>query len=333
MKYAQIILWIAIFIILAILTTTFLKPNKDFKIPNTESQEQDTLTNTRKAQETEGTKHSIPPEEILSGGPGKDGIPSIDNPIFDTSETTDQTGETIGIGIEINGDARFYGYNILVWHEIVNDTIGGTPVAVTYCPLCGTGIAFDREVNGETYEFGVSGMLWQSNLLMYNRTVDEADESLWSQILGEAVVGPFTGTRLTQVAGDTTRLSDWLSKFPDSKILSTDTGERRDYSRDPYGSYYANEELIFPTNADDDRLHPKELIQGIEIDGEFKAYKDSDITETEIVDELNGQEIRITRNKAGQIDILANGERIEAIRSFWFSWIAVHPNSELFNNN
>jgi hypothetical protein len=323
MKYTRIVIWVFILVIFAMIATAIFQPKEEFKLPNDNHNE----TNMNDGE----IKHSIPLEEILSGGPGKDGIPSIDNPVFDTSETTDQSGDTIGIGIEINGDVRFYGYNILVWHEIANDTIGGTDAAVTYCPLCGTGIAFDRNVDGQTYEFGVSGQLWQSNLLMYNRTGNETTESLWSQILGEAVVGPFTGKKLTQLPGDTTRLSDWLTKFPDSKILSTDTGERRDYTRDPYGNYYTDESTIFPTaNSADDRLHPKGLVQGIEIDGQFKAYKDSDITSEVITDTFAGSEITLTRNTTGQIEITADGIRIEPIRSFWFSWAAVHTETKLF---
>jgi hypothetical protein len=324
MKYAQIIFWTGILILLAVLTTTIFKPHKEFEINMNDAHEEN-------GEDTEVSeiKHSIPFEEILSGGPGKDGIPSIDDPQFETSKTTDQAPDTVGIGIEIDGDARFYGYNILVWHEIVNDNVGGTLAAVTYCPLCGTGIAFNRDVGGEVYEFGVSGKLWQSNLLMYNRTGDDATESLWSQILGEGVVGPLTGSKLVQLPADTTRLSDWLEKYPDSKILSTDTGLNRNYGRDPYGDYYTDESIMFATKFSDDRLHPKELVQGIELDGQFKAYKDTDITKEIITDNFNGSEIKIVRNTAGQIEITADEIRIEPIRSFWFSWIAVHPETEL----
>ena len=128
-------------------------------------------THTREVFVTDGVKHSIPLHEILSGGPAKDGIPSIDNPKFiDVIEANSYVAnDSVGLGITINGESRFYPYNILVWHEIVNDTIAGEPVLVTYCPLCATGIVFERKVNGKVQEFGVSGRLWQSNLLMYNR--------------------------------------------------------------------------------------------------------------------------------------------------------------------
>jgi len=152
----------------------------------------ETKSNTREIFVTGGTKHSIPLDEILSGGPPKDGIPAINDPKFITTEEADKflDDSSVGLGLTLNGINRFYPYLVLVWHELANDNIGGQAVLVSYCPLCATGVVFDSKVGGEDQEFGVSGKLWQSNLLMYNRTGNEDTESLWSQVLGEAVVGP-----------------------------------------------------------------------------------------------------------------------------------------------
>ncbi len=278
-----------------------------------------------------GITHSIPLDEILEGGPGKDGIPSIDTP-----KSTSATGATYlndedpGIGLTVNGESRFYPYRILVWHEIVNDTVAGQPVLVTYCPLCATGIVFDRRVDGEVQEFGVSGRLWQSNLLMYNRAADDANESLWSQVLGEAVVGVHTGKKLSIVRSDVVRWGDWKKAHPDTKVLSRETGTSRDYGRDPYGDYYTSESVSFGAAFSDTRLHPKTLVHGIEIDGAYKAYADSALSGT-ITDTFAEKRIVVTKTVSGEITFTADGEPLSSIPGFWFSWFAVHPETELYH--
>lgn len=283
---------------------------------------------------TNGTKHSIPLEEILSGGPGKDGIPSIDAPAFwSKTEADDFLGsDDPGIGLTLAGESRFYPYRILVWHEIVNDTVGGKPVLVTYCPLCATGIVFERLVDGVPQEFGVSGRLWQSNLLMYNRAGTEKEESLWSQVLGEAVVGIHTGAKLTIVPSDITRWSDWKKAHPETTVLSTDTGASRNYGRDPYGDYYTSESVSFGATFRDTRLHPKALVHGIELKGKFKAYSDEALKAAggEIKDSFAGAAIRAIPTNGGGVRFEAEGKPLPSIPGFWFSWIAVHPETELY---
>jgi len=280
---------------------------------------------------TDGTKHSIPLNEILSGGPGKDGIPSIDNPKFlSASGAAFLESSDIGLGLTVEGESRFYPYRILVWHEIVNDTVGGEPVLVTYCPLCATGVVFDRRVGGEVQEFGVSGLLWQSNLLMYNRAGSEDKESLWSQVLGEAVLGVDTGEKLSIIRSDVVRWSDWRKGHPDTKVLSNDTGVSRDYGRDPYGNYYTSESVSFGASFSDTRLHPKELVHGVEIDGLFKAYHDPALKVGTTNDTFAGKTVSIKKTSSGEITFSANGQPLPSIPGFWFSWIAVHPETELF---
>jgi len=279
---------------------------------------------------TGGVKHSIPLGEILSGGPGKDGIPAIDNPKFiSAKEATFLDGSDPGLGLTVNGQSRFYPYRILVWHEIVNDTLAGKPVLVTYCPLCATGIVFDRKVDGVEQEFGVSGRLWQSNLLMYNRAGSEKDESLWSQVLGEAVVGPNTGEKLTIVRSDVVRWSDWKTAHPGTSVLSQDTGAVRNYGRDPYGDYYTSESVSFGATFTDTRLHPKALVHGIEINGQYKAYHDEAVSGT-VTDTFAEHDIVITKTDSGAIAFTADGEALPSIPGFWFSWLAVHPDTELY---
>ncbi|MEX2369148.1 MAG: DUF3179 domain-containing protein [Candidatus Paceibacterota bacterium] len=280
---------------------------------------------------TDGTRHSIPLDEILSGGPGKDGIPSIDDPKFISPDEADfLAADDVGLGLTIEGESRFYPYKILVWHEIVNDTVVGQPVLVTYCPLCATGIVFERQVDGEVEEFGVSGRLWQSNLLMYNRADREADESLWSQVLGEAVVGPNTGERLPVVRSDIVQFGDWKDRHPGTEVLSRDTGTSRNYGSDPYSGYYTSDAVSFGAEFSDDRLHPKDLVHGIEIDGHFKAYHDDALEAGTTTDEFAGTDITVVKSDISEVSFRADGEAISSIPGFWFSWVAVHPDTELY---
>ncbi len=280
---------------------------------------------------TSGVTHSIPLHEILSGGPGKDGIPSIDAPRFVAAKDANYLADTDpGVGVTIGDESRFYPYRILVWHEIVNDTIAGEPVLVTYCPLCATGIVFERRVGAKEQEFGVSGQLWQSNLLMYNRALREEDESLWSQVLGEAVVGPNTGEKLTILPSEITRFGDWKAAHPDTRVLSQNTGAVRSYGRDPYGDYYTSESVSFGASFNDTRLHPKALVHGIEIDGQYKAYDDGVITPDGIQDAFAGSAIGAERLSGGGVRFTKDGKVIPHVTGFWFSWLAVHPETELY---
>ena len=191
--------------------------------------------------------------QLLNGGPPKDGIPSIDEPQFDTAATTPFRGENIVIGLVIKGEAQAYPFNIMNWHEIVNDTVGGVNITVSYCPLCDTIVAFNRDDT----TFGVSGKLYQSCLVMYDR----ADDTLYAQPWAMGVVGPKVNQPLDQVPVVKTTLAEWLAQYPDSQILSTRTGYNRDYSGYPYGSYYTDEHILFPVRNQERReLHPKAIV-------------------------------------------------------------------------
>lgn len=289
-------------------------------------------TSEREVFVTDGVKHSISLGEILSGGPAKDGIPSIDDPQFLSVQDANEiyNDSEVGLGIEINGDARFYPYQVLVWHEIVNDTVGGEPTLVTYCPLCATGVVFDRRVDGEVQEFGVSGRLWQSNLLMYNRANKEDDESLWSQVLGEAVLGINTGEKLDIIRSSTVLYGDWKREHSDTKVLSRETGHIRAYGSDPYEGYYTNNTVSFGATFNDDRLHPKAYVLGIEINGRFKAYDIDALPVGESTDIFEGETITITKSSIDAVTMEIDGTDLPYIGGFWFSWLAVHPNTELF---
>ncbi|MBI2024869.1 MAG: DUF3179 domain-containing protein [Candidatus Harrisonbacteria bacterium] len=280
---------------------------------------------------TDGSKHSIPLEEILSGGPPKDGIPSIDKPKFvSVKEASDFLKEDrLGLAVNYKGINRFYPYQILVWHEIVNDIIAGDPILATYCPLCGTGIVFSREINGEAVEFGVSGLLHNNNLLMYDRKTD----SLWSQVLGEAVVGELTGRKLQIIPSANVLWSDWKKQNPGGEVLSRDTGFIRDYDYDPYGGYYSDRSIYFPVDVEDDRLHPKTIVIGIIVNKIAKAYPSKEVINEKVVnDKIGGIDIKIEFNETTK-EILVkdiNGRSIDKIEAFWFSWVNAYPDTLLW---
>ncbi|MEE9587895.1 MAG: DUF3179 domain-containing protein [Hyphomicrobiaceae bacterium] len=183
---------------------------------------------------TDFSKKSVEWIEVLSGGPPRDGIPSIDNPKFVSIKGhKDLTATEPVIGLEINGEARAYPLRILTWHEIVNDVIGGTPVAVTYCPLCNAAIVFDRRLDGEVLEFGTSGKLRNSDLIMYDRQT----QSWWQQFTGEAIAGSLTGKELKMLPARLEAYERFVARHPDGEVLVPTNPNMRAYGRNPYGGY------------------------------------------------------------------------------------------------
>jgi len=184
--------------------------------------------------QTDFTKHSIEFDEIKSGGPPKDGIPSIDDPKFVAlSEVTDLTDKEPVIGIAINGDMRAYPLRILIWHEIVNDTVGGVPVSVTYCPLCNAAVVFDRRVGDRVLDFGTTGKLRKSDLVMYDRQT----ESWWQQFTGEAIVGAMLGTTLKFVPARLESFENFRDRAPGGRVLVPNNPDMRRYGLNPYAYY------------------------------------------------------------------------------------------------
>ena len=281
--------------------------------------------------DSRGVKYLVDPSKIRSGGPPQDGIPSIDSPKYVTVAEADDwiADNELVLGLIHNGVKRVYPFQILVWHEIVNDTIGGDPIVVTYCPLCGSGIAYRRVIDGQSVEFGTTGRLYNSNLVMYDRLTN----TWWTQIDGLAIVGERTGEELTEVSIDTVTWGEWKAVHPDSEVLSQDTGFRRSYGRDPYGSYYEESYLMFPVENDDNRIHPKTVIFGVEVDGIYKAYREDDVKrESPLEDTIGKARVRITRDAAGIVTFtnIDSGEEIVKERDFWFAWYAFHPETQVY---
>jgi hypothetical protein len=210
--------------------------------------------------------------EILSGGPPKDGIPSIDNPEFISVREVDgwiNPNEPV-ILVDLNNEAKAYPLQILVWHEIVNDNVGGIPVIVTFCPLCNTAIAFSRTVEGEIYDFGTTGRLRFSNLIMYDRQT----ETWWQQAEGKAIIGTLTGTQLEFLPSAIISWDDFKKNYPDGLVLSKQTGFSRSYGRNPYVGYddVNNPPFLYQGPETPGRLPPVARVLAIEIGTETVAY-------------------------------------------------------------
>ena len=212
----------------------------------------------------------IPTDEVFDGGPGKDGIPSVDNPAFTSSSDINyMNDDDLILGIQVGDEVRGYTHPVLDWHEIVNDEVNGFPIAITYCPLTGTGIGWDRTINGTRTTFGVSGLLYNSNLIPYDRESD----SNWSQMANECVNGDLINTPINTYLLVEMSWKTWKEMYPNADVLTTSTGFSRSYGSYPYGNYRTSSSINFPVDIDDDRLHRKERVLGVIINGSAIAYQ------------------------------------------------------------
>uniref|UniRef100_UPI003562AC4F DUF3179 domain-containing protein n=1 Tax=Halomonas sp. TaxID=1486246 RepID=UPI003562AC4F len=295
-------------------------------------------------------------EAIRSGGPGKDGIPSIDRPRFESASEADLApGERV-IGVFLNGEARAYPQRILVWHEIVNDELSGEAVSITYCPLTGTALGFKR---GDT-EFGVSGRLVNSNLVMYDR----ASDSEWPQIVAVAIDGPLAGQGLEAFRVVWTTWERWQARHPDTRVLTDQTGFVRNYRRDPYGSYdplsgyyRPDSRRLFPVMHDDARFPPKTEVLGFRTrhgaaaiapgalddetvihlavgDSHYSVVSDPELGTGWVFH--NPEQISIDSQalRYGPEGVGGGGtdelEPVNAFEAMWFAWAAFYPDTVLY---
>ncbi len=268
---------------------------------------------------------------ILPGGPPRDGIPALTLPEHIAAEEADFLSDDDRVlGVALNGIVRAYPIMILNYHEIVNDAFGTERVAVTYCPLCGTGIVFDADVDGNVLSFGVSGLLYNSDVLMYDRETD----SLWSQILASAVSGPMVGKELDRLPVRHTTWRAWRNAHPQTQVLSIDTGHSRVYYRDPYRGYADTSRIWFPVTNRDARLEEKAVVVGLEVDGVFKAYPFGRLPQgrTELSDDVGGIALTISYDRdAASAEVRdSNGNVIPTFTAFWFAWAAFHPETLVY---
>lgn len=263
----------------------------------------------------------IDPDLLVAGGPPPDGIPPIDDPTFEVAREVDWLRDDEAVLIlTVMGDTRAYPLQIMMWHEIVNDTVGGVEVAVTYCPLCNSGVAFERTVDGQdVLSFGTSGLLYADNLVMYDRQT----ESLWPQLTGIASVGSLTGIELISMPMGTVAWSEFLASHPDGGVLSRDTGLPRAYGENPYGQYDdPDSDVMFPLPfVPDDRLRPKERVVGITDGASSLAIVRKDLVGRAPVEVLVGARRLVVWHQPGQAsaldaDTVAGGADIGSVAVF-----------------
>ena len=211
----------------------------------------------------------VPKDQVFDGGPGRDGIPSVDNPQFTSVNNASYLrDDDLVVGIKIGSTTKAYPHPILDWHEIVNDELSSVKVAITYCPLTGSAIAWNRQGIVSNSTFGVSGLLYNSNLIPYDR----GSSSNWSQMKLQCVNGSHIGKDIETSKIIETTYRTWRETYPGSQLLSTNTGFGRQYGNYPYGSYKSNNDLLFPVSREDNRLHKKTRVLGLIVEGATMVF-------------------------------------------------------------
>jgi hypothetical protein len=274
-------------------------------------------------------KTVVPAAEILAGGPARDAIHAVDEPEFAPAEAASAVGpRTPVVGVELAGKARGYPVHVLEFHQIVNDALAGTPIAVTYDPLTGTPRAFRRELDGRVLRFGVSGLVWNSGFLMFDRETG----SLWSQFEGRALAGPLAGKRLGGVVVRQETMLDWLERAPESEFLERPERKRIDYRYSPYQNYWVQDEIPFAVAAQDRRYHAKEVVLGVVVKGKARAYLGSIATREggRIEDTFEGARIRARYDTHTSLFRWEAEGGAEVTESYWFAWKAFHPDTTIW---
>lgn len=296
------------------------------------------FSNNSSSQEKNGFDLSdslIPSNKIQRGGPPRDGIPSIDKPDFVRVKDVNFLNDKDRVlGIYRNGIARAYPIKILNWHEIVNDIYKDEAIVISYCPLCNTGMAFIAGSLEKRFTFGVSGLLYNSDVLLYDRQTG----SLWSQIMSKAISGPLKNINLTQISASHTSWGLWRQQYPDTEVLSEKTGFNRNYDRSPYLGYARNQMLMFDVENRNNAYRNKELVLGVTIDNQQKAYPFKELKkngEENFSDQFANRVITIRwyeKDKAASI-FDSKGEEIPSTLAYWFAWVAFYPETEIYKSD
>jgi len=275
--------------------------------------------------------HVVPPDQIRDAGPEKDAIPAVLEPRFVTAANAaflDSNDKVIGLTVK--GRARAYPIKILNWHEVVDDSVADTPLAVTFCPLVQDAAVYNRALGGKTLTFGVSGKLYQSNLVLY----DEDTQSLWSQLEGKALAGPMAGQKLTAVPSTLTTWEGWRKKHPTTDVLNINTGYTRDYGLDPYWGYEHSDQIVSPIAHLDERLDAHELVLGLSAGGQDEAFVLSRLGKAALPlrIKLGGADVTITYDAdSGAAAARVSGERVPVYTGYWFAWAAFHPKTAIWS--
>lgn len=277
---------------------------------------------------------AIPPEQIVESGVPQDGIPSLDAPKFVTTAQALEELGTSGMGLAVvkGAAAKFYPYQILTWHEVVNDMVAGTPMAITYCALCNVGVVYDATVQNAALTFGVSGKLHELDSLLYDRST----QSLWSQVTGEAIAGKLSGQKLRQVSALTMTLKEFATQYPGGEVLSKFTGFVRNYDDLSYGDI-AGASNGEATIAQKNLWHPKTKVVGVEVAGKYKAYPEDVIMEKTIVDSFAGAKLQIGIGDGKVVVANITDPRhktyLRSASMYWFMWQLWHADTKQYTGS
>ncbi|MCJ8343963.1 DUF3179 domain-containing protein [bacterium] len=290
-------------------------------------------------------KTSISFHEIMSGGPGKDGIPSIDSPKFISVQTSilNKFKQEPLIVIDYKNEVKAYPLRLLIWHEITNDLIDGESIAITFCPLCNAAIVFDTHFNGKNHRFGVSGLLRNSDMIFY----DDETQTLWQQFTGLALIGDHMGRKLNQIASLMMSFDSFSKKYPKGLVLSSKTGFNRQYGKNPYAEYDEGEPY-FPTFPINSRKRKLGRLLGFFINDQayhftlkdFRKYKDQMVDGYQLKVVSNGKHnAALNKSSIGSsklvpsvsvylVDELTNEKKLLVSSIFFrFAWLGFYPNS------
>jgi hypothetical protein len=267
--------------------------------------------------------------DVVPGGPRRDGIRSIDEPRFvPVADATWVDDATPVLGVIVKNDARAYPVHLRDYHQIANDVVGGVPLAVTWDPLTGAPLAFERTMDGRVLGFGVSGLLYNSGFLMYDRETG----SLWSQFLGQAVAGPLAGKTLKRVRIRQEDLTSWRTRVGETRVLERPEPTKIDYRFSPFERYLVENAVRYPVKARDERFHAKELVLGVVVGGKALAYLGSVLTREGgwAEDVFQGRKVQIDYSTELSVFRWEAPEDVEVSEAYWFAWKAFHPDTDVW---
>ena len=275
------------------------------------------------------SKRVVPRESIRAGGPARDAIRSVDSPEFvKPAEAVWAPAPVPAIGVVLGGEARAYPVHLMEYHQVVNDSIGGIPVVITYDPLTGVPRAFERSVDGQRLHFGVSGLIHRAQFLLYDRET----ESLWAQYEGRAIAGPLAGSKLESIQVRQEPVGAWLQREPATTVLARPDRMRIDYRYSPFQAYWVSEAVPVQVDARDDRYHPKEVALGVERNGKTRVYLGSILTAEggRIVDEFEERRIRVAYDSKSGTFLWEAPDDVRVTDAYWFAWKSFHPDTEIW---
>ncbi len=273
----------------------------------------------------------IPQSELTTAGAGKDDIAALTMPkMISVADANQLHGSDRVVGLVVEGEPRAYPLLILERHEVVNDELGDKQFVVTYCPLCDSAVVMNRRVGGRTLEFGVSGLLYKSNLLLYDRTT----ESLWTQIGAASVSGEYAGTSLSLLPFEVTTWSEWVNRHPTTKVLSFQTGHELSYMFSPYDKYRREGQVQFPVEPQSNQFTPLTPMLGLRSANHVLAYRIEDFAKVEgdqtITRKLGKDQVTLKYDsEARSLRVVEASPGVESVYTYWFAWYSFHPDTEI----